>query len=61
MLAAGVSMKTVQETLGHSQLAITSDTYTSVYPHVAHDAAEKAAAMVPLACRRSALTLSQNY
>ncbi|GAA5132467.1 tyrosine-type recombinase/integrase [Pseudonocardia adelaidensis] len=47
MLAAGVDMKVVQETLGHSSSAITSDTYTSVYPKVAAAAAEAAAALVP--------------
>ncbi len=47
MLAAGVSMKVVQETLGHSMMSLTSDTYTSVYPVVAAEAAEAAAAMVP--------------
>ena len=47
MLAAGVDMKVVQETLGHSSSAITSDTYTSVFPKVAAAAAEAAAALVP--------------
>ncbi|MFI9593775.1 tyrosine-type recombinase/integrase [Nonomuraea sp. NPDC052265] len=32
MLAAGVEMKVVQETLGHTSSAFTADTYTSVYP-----------------------------
>lgn len=47
MLAAGVPMKVVQETLGHSSSALTADTYTSVYPEVAAEAAEAAAALVP--------------
>jgi hypothetical protein len=47
MLAAGVDMKVVQETLGHSMLSLTADTYTSVYPTVAAKAAEAAAALVP--------------
>lgn len=47
MLAAGVPMKVVQETLGHSSSALTSDTYTSVYPTVAAEAAEATAALVP--------------
>jgi integrase len=47
MLAAGVPMKIVSETLGHSSLGITSDTYTSVFPEVAAAAAEAAAALVP--------------
>ena len=42
MLAAGVDLKVVQETLGHSSITLTSDTYTSVYPAVA-----AAAALVP--------------
>jgi integrase len=49
MLAAGVDMKIVSETLGHSSLGITADTYTSVYPQVAAAAAEAAAALVPRA------------
>jgi integrase len=49
MLAAGVDMKIVSETLGHSSLGITSDTYTSVFPQVAAAAAEATAAMVPRA------------
>lgn len=47
MLAAGVSMKVVQETLGHSNIALTANTYTSVYPEVATAAAEATARMVP--------------
>jgi integrase len=53
MLAGGVSMKTVQETLGHSSLVLTANTYTSVYPEVATAAAEAAAAIVPRAGRAS--------
>ena len=51
MLAAGVDMKVVQETLGHSNIAITANTYTSVYPEVATAAAEATARMVPRAQR----------
>lgn len=51
MLAAGVSMKTVQETLGHSSLVLTANTYTSVYPEVATAAAEAAVRIVPRARR----------
>ncbi len=47
MLAADIPMKEVQETLGHSSIALTSDTYTSVYPEVAQASAEKAAAVMP--------------
>ena len=38
-LAAGISMKVIQERLGHSSLALTADTYTHVMPHVASEAA----------------------
>jgi hypothetical protein len=34
--------------LGHSARSITSDTYTSVLPELAHAAAEAAAALIPL-------------
>jgi integrase len=47
MLAGGVDIKVVQETLGHATLATTANTYTSVYPDVATAAAEATAAMVP--------------
>ncbi len=40
-------MKVVQEMLGHSSMGLTSDTYTSVLPEVARDAAEAAAHLVP--------------
>ena len=49
MLAAGVAPKVVQETLGHSSITLTLDTYTSVYDEVAAEAAEAAAALVPRA------------
>jgi hypothetical protein len=49
MLAAGVPAKVVQETLGHSTISLTLDTYTSVYTEVAAEAAEAAAALVPRA------------
>jgi integrase len=32
MLAAGVDMKVLQETLGHARYAFTADVYTSVIP-----------------------------
>ena len=54
LLAAGVSMKVVQETLGHSNMALTANTYTSVYPEVASAAAEAAYALVPRSVRRDA-------
>ena len=46
-LAAGTEMKVVQEMLGHSSISLTSDTYTSVLPELAREAAEAAARLVP--------------
>jgi integrase len=56
MLAAGVDLKVVQETLGHSSITLTSDTYTSVYPAVAAAAADAAAALVPRAASTDVVT-----
>jgi integrase len=56
MLAAGVDLKVVQETLGHSSITLTSDTYTSVYPAVAAAAADAAAALVPRAAGTDVVT-----
>jgi integrase len=50
-LQAGVPMKVVSESLGHSSLSITADTYTSVLPEVAKAAAEAVAGIVPRAAR----------
>ncbi|MGR6919849.1 site-specific integrase [[Actinomadura] parvosata] len=46
MLAAGVDLKVVQETLGHVSSTFTRDTYTSVYPEVARAATESTAALI---------------
>lgn len=46
-LAAGVPMKVVSDLLGHSSLAITADTYTSVLPEVAMAAAETVDEIIP--------------
>ncbi|MFI9452734.1 tyrosine-type recombinase/integrase [Amycolatopsis sp. NPDC052450] len=35
MLLAGIDLKVVQETLGHSSWVVTRDTYTSVLPELA--------------------------
>ncbi|MBB5082335.1 tyrosine-type recombinase/integrase [Nonomuraea endophytica] len=51
MLAAGVDVKIVQETLGHVSSTFTRDTYTSVYPELAKTAAESTAALVTTAAR----------
>ena len=50
-LAAGVPLKVVSDQLGHSSITITADTYTSVLPAVAHDAAERTAGLIPRAVR----------
>ncbi|WP_406321081.1 tyrosine-type recombinase/integrase [Streptomyces sp. NBC_00519] len=47
MLAAGVDIKIVSETLGHSESRITRDIYQSVTPKAAREAAEATAAIVP--------------
>lgn len=53
MLTAGIDMKVVQETLGHSALAVTSDIYTSVLPELARAAAEAVTSVVPRGTRRA--------
>ncbi|MGW4129467.1 tyrosine-type recombinase/integrase [Amycolatopsis japonica] len=47
MLSAGIDLKVVQETLGHSSWVVTRDTYTSVLPELARSAAEATVAIVP--------------
>lgn len=46
-LAAGAHLKVVSAMLRHSSLSITADTYTSVLPEVARQAAEAVAGLVP--------------
>ncbi len=46
-LTAGVDVKVVQEMLGHSSSVLTRDTYTSVVPELAREAAERTAALIP--------------
>ena len=41
LLAQGVPMKVISETLGHSTMAITSDTYSHVARELRLDVAEK--------------------
>ncbi len=48
-LDAGVDIKVVQDELGHASSTLTRDTYTSVSPRLAREAAEKTASMVPRA------------
>jgi hypothetical protein len=51
MLAAGTDLKVVQDTLGHSSIVLTADTYTSVLPDLAHQSAADTAALVRRAGR----------
>jgi integrase len=44
---AGADLKEVQETLGHSTLALTANTYTSVIPDLQRDNADAAADLIP--------------
>jgi integrase len=41
LLAQGVHSKVVQEILGHSQISLTMDTYSTVLPPVSREAAEQ--------------------
>ncbi len=45
-LAAGAELKTVQDQLGHSSIVLTADTYISVLPEVARQAAEDSASLI---------------
>ncbi|MGD9482343.1 site-specific integrase [Streptomyces sp. TRM70308] len=47
--AAGGDLHTIKETLRHSSIQLTSDTYTSVLPKVAEESARAAEAIVPRA------------
>jgi integrase len=47
--AAGGDLHTIKETLRHSTITLTSDTYTSLLPEVDREVAEKAALLVPRA------------
>src|ERR1039457_3400422 len=54
LLAAGHDMKVVQDTLGLSSITIAADTYTSVLPQLARQAAEDVAALIrPAAASRT--------
>lgn len=46
-LAAGTDMKVISAMLRHSSHKITADTYTSVLPEVAREAAEAVVSLVP--------------
>jgi integrase len=45
-LAAGAELKVVQAMLGHASIVLTADTYSSVLPQVAREAAERTAWLV---------------
>ncbi|GAA3472668.1 site-specific integrase [Nonomuraea roseola] len=53
MLAAGIDMKVISATLGHSRHSFTADVYTSVVPEVAYAAAEATIPAIPRATRRA--------
>jgi integrase len=40
LLAEGVSPRVIMETLGHSRISVTMDTYTHVMPALMRDAAD---------------------
>jgi integrase len=46
--AAGVDIKILQDSLGHSTSTLTRDTYESVLPELTHAAAEATAALIPM-------------
>jgi integrase len=45
-LQAGADLKVIQDQLGHSSIVFTADTYVTVVPQVAHDAAEAVALLI---------------
>ena len=56
MLAAGIPIAVVSKRLGHSSIAITSDTYSHMLEGVGAAAAEAAAALVPRPARDQSVT-----
>ncbi|MDQ1736398.1 MAG: hypothetical protein QOH56_2649, partial [Pseudonocardiales bacterium] len=53
LLAAGVDIALVSKLLGHSSIAITSDSYAHLLDRVGRDAAERASALVPRAAKQA--------
>ena len=51
LLTQGVSPRVVMETLGHSQISLTMNTYCHVLPELQRDAAEKMNAVLAYALR----------
>ena len=49
--AAGLDSKYIAALLGHARSSFTDDVYVTLFPEVAKDAAEAAAAIVPRAGR----------
>lgn len=60
MLAAGIDIKNVSDTLGHSDTRITRDIHQSVLPHVGKNAAEATVKLVPLQRKAEAEEASRN-
>ncbi len=58
MLAAGVPLAVVSKRLGHSSIAMTSDTYSHLLEGVGRDASERAMALVPRGRRDQSVTIS---
>lgn len=52
--ATGADLKTIQETLGHSSITITADTYTSVLLDLERESANAAANLIPRKSRKTA-------
>lgn len=57
--AGGGDLHTIKETLRHSTITLTSDTYTSLLPEVDKEIAERAAALVPRARRGDAVPVTE--
>jgi integrase len=60
LLASGTDIAIVSKLLGHSSIAITSDTYSHLLEGVGKQAAERAAALVPRAAKQSDLACDQS-
>lgn len=58
-LGAGNDLKVVQAMLGHSSIVLTADTYTSVLPTLAHEAADATARLVLQAESQTTRTFRQ--
>ncbi|TNC28020.1 tyrosine-type recombinase/integrase [Amycolatopsis alkalitolerans] len=58
-LAAGNDLKAVQDMLGHASIVLTADTYTTVLPSLARQAAENTLRLVLQAARQDAHAIRQ--